>query len=282
MQPTDIKKWHLEGKEESFIIFTRRGTDIDKYPVIKKYLTQFKDELSPKVSKKDAKGRKAGGYEWFEIQDVIDYYAEFDKPKLMYIYTALEHYFYYDTEGYYINNSAYFISDADLFLSAYLNSSVFTFYKKLRFVAYGNADEGGRNKLDYNKMVNVPVLVVLPAQKLPIEQKVAQIRLLSQELQKKSERLLKEAKDKFKPDKINGNLRNWYNITWSKFKSELNKYNAVITDKDSFDWVDIFETNQKEAQALLLQIRRQEQELNEMLYEIYGFTAQEIAVIENI
>jgi|GEM_PF-1484128 len=273
IQPTDIKKWHLEGKEESYFINTDYDIEISatKYKAIHKYLKQFEKEL---------KERQDKGKTHYNLRS-CNYYQEFDKPKLMYIYTALEHHFYYDTEGYYINNSGYFIADADLFLCAYLNSPIFKFYKKLKFVAYGNADEGGRNKLDYNKMVQVPVLVVLPAQKQPIEQKVADLQILSKELQKKSEKLLNEAKDKFKPEKINGNLRNWYNLTWDKFKSEIKKYGGVVIDKQSFDWVDIFKENQKEAQVLALEIRRQEQELNEMLYTLYGFSPAKIELIEN-
>jgi SAM-dependent methyltransferase len=282
IQPTDIKKWHLEGKEDSFMIFTRRGTNIDKYPAIKKYLTKFKDELAPKTSKKDTQGRKAGDYEWFEIQDVIDYYQEFDNPKLMYIHTALEHYFYYDTEGYYINNSAYFISNADLFLCAYLNSPIFKFYKKLKFVAYGNADEGGRNKLDYNKMVNVPVLVASPAQKQPIEQKVKDLQALSKQMYEVKKTFLETISQTFKPEKISKKLENWYELDKSSFFDELKKQKATYTPQQQMSWLSIFAENQKQAQALWLQIRRQEQELNEMLYALYGFSPAEITLIEHI
>ena len=30
------------------------------------------------------KGRKPGSYKWYEIQDAIDYYEEFEKPKIMF------------------------------------------------------------------------------------------------------------------------------------------------------------------------------------------------------
>ena len=29
-------------------------------------------------------GRKPGSYKWYEIQDAVDYYAEFEKPKIIY------------------------------------------------------------------------------------------------------------------------------------------------------------------------------------------------------
>ena len=43
------------------------------------------------------------------------------------------------------------------FLWCFLNSKLFKFFKKIKFVAYGDGQEAGRCKLDYNKMVTVPI-----------------------------------------------------------------------------------------------------------------------------
>ncbi|MGB7002175.1 MAG: Eco57I restriction-modification methylase domain-containing protein [Halobacteriota archaeon] len=81
----DIKRYQ-PLKSERYLIFTRRGIDIQQYPAIKRHLLQFKERLMPKP--KDWKGekwqgRKPGSYEWYEIQDTVDYYAEFEKPKIL-------------------------------------------------------------------------------------------------------------------------------------------------------------------------------------------------------
>jgi hypothetical protein len=59
----DVKRWKVEP-QDLWLIFTRRGIDIDKYPAIKKHLALFKKELMPGA----AGGRKPGHYEWFHIQ----------------------------------------------------------------------------------------------------------------------------------------------------------------------------------------------------------------------
>lgn len=66
-----------------YIIFTRRGIEINKYPSIKNFLSQYKEDLTPKTkdSKKGSKGRKPGPYKWYEIQDNVAYYASFQKMK---------------------------------------------------------------------------------------------------------------------------------------------------------------------------------------------------------
>lgn len=82
----DVKRWVVDFQNR-FLIFTRRGIEIDAYPAIKRYLLQFKEDLMPKPRDwprgKPWPGRKAGSYEWYEIQDNIAYWQEFEQPKII-------------------------------------------------------------------------------------------------------------------------------------------------------------------------------------------------------
>jgi hypothetical protein len=81
----DIKRYE-QPKANKYLIFTRRGIDIEKYPAALNYLLQFKEQLMPKpkdYTGKEWKGRKKGSYEWYEIQDTVAYYEEFEKPKII-------------------------------------------------------------------------------------------------------------------------------------------------------------------------------------------------------
>lgn len=72
----DVKRWRVEP-QDLWLIFTRRGIDIKKYPAIHKHLKQFKTQLEPEPEDWDEKkngkwpGRKPGSYKWYEIQDNI-------------------------------------------------------------------------------------------------------------------------------------------------------------------------------------------------------------------
>jgi hypothetical protein len=183
IEPTKISKWETPYTGKYIIsTFPSLHIDINDYSGIKEYLIQFKEELEPKPNNylvnKIWKGRKAGNYKWYEIQDNIAYYNNFKLPKIIYIHTAVNHQFYYDTEGRYINNSCYMIISDSLYLFAFLNSKLFSWFKKLKFVAYGDASEAGRAKLDYNKMITVPIKNISKEQKKPIIDIVNQIYLL--------------------------------------------------------------------------------------------------------
>ncbi|MBP7736293.1 MAG: N-6 DNA methylase [Spirochaetes bacterium] len=72
----DIKRYETPVADK-YLIFTRRGIKINDYPAIKEYLSQYKKQLEPGT------GRKPGSYQWYEIQDTVAYYEEFEKPKII-------------------------------------------------------------------------------------------------------------------------------------------------------------------------------------------------------
>jgi len=139
----DVRRWRI-NKKDKWLIFTRRGINIDAYPAIKKHLSQWKDELTPKVTGKEKKGRKPGRYKWFEIQDDIAYYAEFDKPKIVFPDIAMESRFAFDRERTFVTNTTYMAVVDDLFLLGVLNSAAIWWFCGERLTEVGDADERGR------------------------------------------------------------------------------------------------------------------------------------------
>jgi hypothetical protein len=102
----DIKRYEPLETDQYFI-FTRRGIDIERYPAIKIYLSKFKERLMPKPKDWNGEywlGRKPGTYEWYEIQDAIDYYEEFEKPKIFWPEIAGNARFTFDSSKFYANN----------------------------------------------------------------------------------------------------------------------------------------------------------------------------------
>lgn len=125
----DIKKYGARGVEK-YLIFTRRGINIDEYPTIEKHLRRFKSKLEPKPKSFTGEwvGRKEGKYQWYEIQDSIDYHEEFEKLKIVWPETSLDNQFCYVDAGVYLNKTSFFIPIKDDFLLGLLNSKLAKFY----------------------------------------------------------------------------------------------------------------------------------------------------------
>ncbi|MBD3373008.1 MAG: hypothetical protein GF403_09890 [Candidatus Coatesbacteria bacterium] len=126
----DLKPWRYEFNDR-WLIFTRRGVDIDRYPAIKRHLEGYKERLMPRpsgVAAKDWPGRKPGNYKWYEIQDAVDYYKAFEGPKVMWGEIVNKPSFIYDTSGIYFVNKGYLIRTNSMTLLGILNSCYGLFF----------------------------------------------------------------------------------------------------------------------------------------------------------
>ncbi|MCX6235363.1 MAG: Eco57I restriction-modification methylase domain-containing protein [Bacteroidetes bacterium] len=120
----DIKRYQTP-KSDKYLIFTKRGIDINKFPAIKHHLEKFKKQLMPKPDDfigEKWEGRKPGSYKWYEIQDAIDYYEEFEKPKIIIPAIVKAASYAIDYQRFYSNDKTSIVQTEDLFLLGILNS----------------------------------------------------------------------------------------------------------------------------------------------------------------
>ncbi|MCC6444946.1 MAG: class I SAM-dependent DNA methyltransferase, partial [Armatimonadetes bacterium] len=107
----DIKKWSIDYPDK-WLIVTRIGVDIERYPAIFAHLKQWQKELEKRWDK---------GNHWWELR-ACDYYEVFDKPKIVYQEIATYQAFALDLTGAFMNNKVFMIPSYDLYLIAILNS----------------------------------------------------------------------------------------------------------------------------------------------------------------
>lgn len=154
----NIARWNPEGEDE-WIIFSKRGIDIDKYPAIKRHLESYQTSLEPRPkdwdTKKDGRwsGRKPGTYKWYEIQDSVDYHPLFEQPKIIYQVIQFWPQYALDTSGGYGNDKTYFLPTDDLYLLGALNSPLMWWHNWRYF---GHMKDEALNPANY-KMENLPI-----------------------------------------------------------------------------------------------------------------------------
>ena len=117
----DIRKWRIESRKH-WLIFTHIGININLYPAIFSHLKQWQTQLEKRYDK--------GNY-WWELRS-CDYYAAFDKPKIMYPVIAKESRFAFDTTGALTNDKGFIIPVSDFYLLGVLNSSVVWEYLQIQ------------------------------------------------------------------------------------------------------------------------------------------------------
>jgi len=272
---TEIERYSLNIRNKFFLLHIKWEFNPEEYPAIYNYLENFKSklEIRPEVREKR--------YNWYAMSRYAsDYYHLFGLPKIIYIHTAVNHKFYYDEAGYYINNSCYLISNADKFLSVWLNSKIFSFYKKLNFVAYGDSSESGRAKLDYNKIVNVPIPNINTEQKQPFIEKADTMLSLNKELQEHNQKFQRSLARKFALTELPKKLQDWYLLSYADFIKELEKKKIKLSLNEEAEWETYFTTEAKKALELKTQIAQTDKEIDQMVYALYELTEDEIKIVE--
>ncbi|MBC7446476.1 MAG: Eco57I restriction-modification methylase domain-containing protein, partial [Hymenobacteraceae bacterium] len=168
----DVKRYQ-QSTSTSYLIFTRRGIVLDKYPAVQKFLLAFRERLEPKPKKFEGewKGRKPGTYKWYEIQDSIDYWREFEKPKIAFPDIAPILSFTLDTNNNYLANTTYFLPLDDLFLLGVLNSKPID----LVFRSLSATIRGGYLRFFKQYVEQLPIPRATPEQQAPIVALVEQI-----------------------------------------------------------------------------------------------------------
>ena len=159
----DIKRFEYEWAELWLIAtFPAKHYNIEQYPAVKQYLLSFaKDELlnagydwivkdhladycKQKLSQtgkfveikgkritlgtSPEKARKLTNNKWFETQDSISYWDDFNKPKIVYPNMTKYMPFVWDTKQFLTNQKCFIITGENTaFLTAFLNSSLFKY-----------------------------------------------------------------------------------------------------------------------------------------------------------
>ncbi len=120
----DIKRWSPEWRG-LWMIFARRGIDIDAYPAVKRHLEQFRERLEPRPKDWSGgrwPGRKPGSYKWYEIQDSVDYWQLFEQPKILYQEIQFHPRYSSDSTGVLMNAKVFILPSDDPWIIAVLNS----------------------------------------------------------------------------------------------------------------------------------------------------------------
>ena len=119
----------------------------ETYPAIAKHLEPYKDKAEKRWDK--------GDY-WWELRP-CDYYAEFEKPKLMLPDISLRGNFILDETGKkYCANTAYIIGSADKYLLGILNSKLITFFYENISASY----RGGYLRFIYQYLEVIPIRTI--------------------------------------------------------------------------------------------------------------------------
>jgi type II restriction/modification system DNA methylase subunit YeeA/REP element-mobilizing transposase RayT len=273
----DIKRYTIDY-QDLYLINSHNGYDnverinIDDYPAIKEHLLQFE----PQLSKRYDKGKTP-----FNLRNCA-YIDAFGKSKIIWKEMSSETPFVLDNNGYFTNDTITFIVGENLYyLLSLLNSKLFFYLFSNYYSGGGLGNKGVRFKKDF--LSNVP-LIIIPKTDF-FANKAKNIQLLNFDFQKILNQFLKYLQSQFNIEKPSKKLQNWHELEFAEFIKELNKSikkanGEKLSKKDEMEWMELFEEKKAEAQALKTKIEKTDSEIDQMVYELYGLTKDEIKIVE--
>ncbi|MGB4239512.1 MAG: TaqI-like C-terminal specificity domain-containing protein, partial [Candidatus Hydrothermia bacterium] len=159
----DIKRYYYEWAGLWVIgTFPALRLNINNYPAIKKYFLDYFDIRQLEQSGKQYpelsfNARKKTGNKWFETQDQIAYYHEFEKEKVIYSEIVREPQFHYDSEKFYIEATSFLMTGEYIkYICGLLNSKPVSFFFKQYYAGGGLGQEGYRYKKAFLEKLPLP------------------------------------------------------------------------------------------------------------------------------
>ena len=119
----------------------------------------------------------------------------------------------------------------------------------------------------------------------PFSEKADLMLSLNKDFQQITNKFTTYFSSQYNLEKLSGKLEKWYELSFVDFIKELNKAikgvkGTPLTKKDEFEWMDLFEENKKKALELKAEIDKTDKEIDQMVYELYGLTEDEIKIVE--
>lgn len=185
----------------------------------------------------------------------------------------------YDDNNIYTDQTTYVINNDKntsslKYLLCQLNSKLLNFYFQNSF---------SDNKITFPKIKRSQILelpFIDKKEKAPFVSFADQMINLNQKLREKKQNFTNTLNDNYSPPKLSKKLQLFYKHDFATLLAELKKQKISIPLAEQSEWKTFFEEQQQEIKALQADIAKTDAEIDRMVYELYGLTEEEIAIVE--
>ncbi len=135
-------------------------------------------------------------------------------------------------------------------------------------------------KLNVNNIMSYPIPVMNSVAREFLSSRVELILERTQEVYQLVLNLVELMKSKFSIDKPTTKLQNWPSLDFKGFLGELSKAKVKMSLSEEAEWMAYFTEQKQKAGTLQSEITRLDREIDQLVYELYGLTEEEIRIVE--
>jgi hypothetical protein len=143
-----------------------------------------------------------------------------------------------------------------------------------------NFQEGLHIKINQLQQIPIPKIELIDQK--PFIDKADKMLALNKDLQEVSYRFQRSIQRQFPQEleKLPKKLQDWYALSYTDFIKELKKKKIKLSLSQEAEWEEYFLSEQQKALELKNQIDHTDKEIDQMVYELYGLTEEEIKIVE--
>ena len=281
----EIDKYTFRDEENKFVFFPYEFVNgkqeiisIDDFPNIKEHFSKKYDDFVKRAIIKE--GVPKGTRSWFELQQV-NKFLNYNLPKIIYPDISLENRFVFDDSGIIPDMTCFILPYNYKYLVPVLNSRMFKFLASNYCPVLGNIKQGGRIRYKSTYLAKIPFPVLQDKLLSTLEnnyEKSVSRRVDFNSLKNKFLRFISSSLN----ISLTGKFINWTELEYSIFLKELNKQlQSKLSKSDKMEWMELFDLKKAEGKKLKVEIENLDKEIDQMVYELYGLTEDEIEIVEN-
>lgn len=254
--------------QDKYLLFTGYNEDIpNNFPDIQTELDKYKESLIKRYDQ---------GENYWNLR-ACAYYEEMQMPKIIYPRINNTGNFYFDEKGkVYLLDNNFFISTDSKPLLALLNSKLIFFYLKNICTTL----QGGFYDFRRDKITTIPIPSGFDNNDEKLFFHSDNLIELTNQSNGVSKRLVGLLQSDFSIEKVSKKIENWHTLKWDEFEKELKKKKVILSGIEKEEWFERFTRLKKEVQNINEQINQTDKEIDQMIYELYGLTEDEIKIVE--
>lgn len=279
----DISKWKIDNSSRQ-ILYINDNINIDNYPKTKEYLSSFKNKLE---TRRECRNGVIPWYslQWPRVQAELDVIPkiliqntrnERLRPRIV---AAIDENGLYGTQGL---NFILPTSDYNIYsFLGLLNSKLIDYLFSTKFLNLAI-------KADYLKKLRFPGDIGTSG----IDNKAKHLSSLNNSFSQLTNKFISLMQSKFKIIKLTNKLKDWHELNSVDFFTELEKARKKVAKENKLElkklslseeaeWLQYFSEQKEKAEELKKEINKTDNEIDQIVYGLYGLSQEEIEIVEN-
>ena len=135
-------------------------------------------------------------------------------------------------------------------------------------------------KINVGTLVSFPIPEISGSQQRCMIERVDNMLELNRQFHNHNRKFLHFIESRYQPKKLSTKLQAFHTLDFNEFVTELKKQKVKLSKQEEFDLLDLFEAQKVQALDVQQQIERTDQDIDSMVYELYGLTEAEIRLVE--